>query len=266
MQNGLKKVFLTSALLGSLSCVYAEAKVVGSFAFVGMAMDYREYNEAGDIVDSEKSNLSQILGFEMGLGFLLHETRESYSYINFNLLNVAGETDYKGSLHGSTAGYGSYLGTTVNVIADFDVDYMYHTVLSDRFEISYGLGLGYRYWERKLSASQIELYEWFSLRPKVGAAFELTPELRLALDLEYQYGLNPTMSESYYGLDFDFGAADILKVSLPVTYKYSSAMDFFIEGVYERQEIEASNVKSGFYEPDSTANNTYLKLGLVYKY
>jgi len=100
----------------------------------------------------------------------------------------------------------------------------------------------------------------------VGVAYSLSHGLRLALDLEYQYGISPTMSESYYGLDFDLGAADIVKVSVPLTYRYSSVMDFFVTAVYEQQKIEASDVKSGFYEPDSTANNTYLKLGLLFKY
>ena len=274
MQNGLKNSLLSITLLGSLSCVWAESKVVASFAFVGMVMDYREYSNDGTILDSEKSTLNEILGLDLGLGFLLDETRNDYSYLDFHLMRLGGETDYKGSLHGSNAGYGSYISTTLNAVIDTDVTYMYHNILSDSLEISCGLGLGYRYWERQLSVSQIELYEWFSLRPKVGVMYSLSHELRFALDLEYQYGINPTMSESYYGLDFDLGAADILKVSVPVTYRYSSTMDFFAEGVYERQEIEISDIKTivengivtNSHEPDSTSNNIYLKLGFIYKY
>ncbi|MDD2904723.1 MAG: hypothetical protein PHH41_01975 [Sulfurimonas sp.] len=37
MQNGLK-LLVTTALLGTLNCVWAEPKIVASFAFVGMAM------------------------------------------------------------------------------------------------------------------------------------------------------------------------------------------------------------------------------------
>ncbi|MGB3961405.1 MAG: hypothetical protein WBK95_04165 [Sulfurimonas sp.] len=102
----------------------------------------------GVILDSEKSTLNEILGLDLGLGFLLDETRYDYSYLDFHLMRLGGETDYKGSLHGSSEGYGSYVSTTLNAVIDTDVTYMYHYILSDSLEVSCGLGLGYRYWER----------------------------------------------------------------------------------------------------------------------
>ncbi len=73
------------------------------------------------------------------------------------------------------------------------------------------------------------------------------------------------MDESTYG-EFTLGGADIIELSLPISYKYNEKLDMFFEYVYQKQTIEKSNVVSGYVEPDSTAKNQYLKAGFAFKF
>ena len=82
------------------------------------------------------------------------------------------------------------------------------------------------------------------------------------------------MSESTFNYDFSLRRANILELSLPVTYTYSDRISMFIEYTFQQQAIEKSNSiyrtigvdTYEIWEPDSTANNQYLKLGLAFKF
>ncbi|CAI6147656.1 MAG: hypothetical protein SPLUMA1_SPLUMAMAG1_00481 [uncultured Sulfurimonas sp.] len=83
---------------------------------------------------------------------------------------------------------------------------------------------------------------------------------------EYQYGINPKMSATGFSTDFNLGSANIAKLKIPLRYSLNEKVAFFVEYVYELQIIEKSNVQDGFLEPDSTANNQYAKIGVVFKF
>ncbi|MDB2562067.1 DUF481 domain-containing protein [Sulfurimonas sp.] len=264
MQNVIKVIILVFVL--SLSIQAKENRLSTSVALVGMSMDYREYDFSGNILDSEMSGFTDIMGVDMGLQFLLNETSSSYIKLETNLMTIGGYTDYVGSLLGSGQPYGSYVSRTVNNIIDVDINVKMQQKITDSFELQYALGLGYRYWERSLSSTQIEIYEWYSLRTMLGAHYKLSKKLKIGAEIEYQYGFNETMSASNLGSNFDLGGADIMKISIPLVYSYSDKLDFLASAVYEEQTIEHSNVINGFYEPDSTAKNQYIKIGVDFKY
>ena len=201
MQNGMK-AFVLIFLLFALTL---EAKVTSTIALVGMSMDYREYDKNGKILDSEKSNFDEILGYEMGLAFSFLESQTSKSQIDFTLMSAVGETEYVGSYIGSSLGYGSVVGSTQNHIIDTDVAYSYSQNINESIAVYFGLGLGYRYWERKLSYHQIEDYTWFYIEPSLGISADITKKINFDLSIGYQYAINPMMSESAYDLDFDLG-------------------------------------------------------------
>lgn len=257
-------------LLFSSNMYAKNSGLVGSVALVGMTMDYKEYNTAGTLVDSEDSSITDIGGAEMSLGYVFDSTSSSYNQVTWNLLLLSGETTYKGSILNSGNPYGSLVSKTQNYIIDTDISFKRGNLLFNRFELNYGFGFGYRSWERALSASQIETYKWYSFRPMIGSKFYLSNELNIGLFMEYQFGINPTMSETTQNFNFDLGGADIFELSIPFTYKYNEKVDMFFEYTYQRQEIKKSNeIHSGiyyYYEPDSTANNQYLKLGLAFKF
>ena len=269
MQNVIKLVVL---FLISGATLYAqENKISTSVALVLMNMDYREYNSSGQILDSEKSSLTNLIGIDMGLKFLMYSNARSKTTLEVNAMILGGYTDYVGSkrptdLDPIPKPYGSYLSTTANTIVDFELGIKRKHLLNDGFNYYYAFKIGYRYWERGLSQAQIEDYEWYSLRTMMGTNYKLNQKFQLGVELEYQYGFKETMSASDLSSTFDLGGADIFKLSFPLVYKYNNNIDFNVEYIYTEQTIKESNVINGYYEPRSTAKNQYLQIGLDFKF
>ena len=276
MQNGVK-FLLGGLLLFSTSVMAKELHNTYSIALVGMSMDYKEYTP--QLADSEASTFTDIGGFEMSYGYKL----SNESKINFSVMYVTGYSDYVGSRLGSANTYGSLTSRTVNNIVDTALSYNRYNDLENGLSLNYGLGFAYRYWERQLSVSQIEGYEWFSLRPSIGLETSLFQSMSLGIQLEYQYAINPKMSISAnrdnQATSLNLGAENTWKISLPLQYEYNSNIIFFTTYSLEYQKIYESNsivytVRDEFdnihqgrvVEPDSTAYNQYLKLGVTFKY
>jgi hypothetical protein len=259
-------IYIGVMFITSVTNVFAKDNYVFSASLVGMSMDYKEYDTNGVLLDSEESDFTELSGIDMSIDYILSKDVLSQSKVELNLMILGGDTLYKGSILGSGDPYGSLISTTENIVIDTDVSYKQSNVYNDFLELNYGIGFGYRYWERALSASQIEEYKWYSLRPMVGANFNIQKNLNIGVEVEYQYGLDTKMTSSNPNLEFKLGSADIWEISFPVNYKYSEKIDFIFEAVFQKQTIDESNVVSGFYEPDSTAYNNYLKFGLAYKF
>ena len=268
MRNNFSAL-LYLVLLFTSSIFAKEYKPVVYLSLVGMNMDYREYNKAEELVDSEKSSYSDMAGVEMKLAYKFNENLKSYSEIYYNFMILGGKSRYKGSYLNSTLGYGSLVSDTSNIIADVDISYRYTTILNG-LNFMYGIGIGYHYWDRMLSSAQTEVYTWYSVRPILGLSYKPNKDLELALNVEYHYGFNTLMSSTNPDLDFTLGGVNILDISIPVVYKYDEDMDLFFEFVLQKQNIQESGVEydgnSGYYEPDSTSYNNYLKLGLAFKF
>ena len=269
----MKNIFLIISLLVSSVLLAKESGFSLSTALVGMSMDYGEYNNNGVILDSEKSSFSGITGSELIVDYT--KVHGNYNYSRFGIeMQILGETtEYIGFIIDDPCQtYGCYTGTTQNAIFDIAGSYMYTHSSTNELELSYGLALGYRSWERALSSTQIEVYYWYSIRPRVKLTYTFSA-FTFGTLLEYQYGINPKMSATDFSSDFNLGSADIVKVKVPLQYKLSAKIDFFLEYVLEQQIIEKSNVQRSdsnpsklFLEPDSTANNQYAKIGVTFKF
>ncbi len=233
-------------------------------------MGYKEYSTTGNLLDSEKSQFTDIEGFEVGLDYLSSKEGNSYSKIKTSILRVIGNSAYTGSILGGASVYGSRTSTTANDIVDIGISYnIYHT-LSNNLSYNYGLGFGYRSWRRALSVSQVETYQWLSLRPSIGMGMKIDSEFKTSIDVSYQHGLKPKMYASNLDSTFALGSANIVELALGLTYKFNEKMNFFTDYTLQKQTIGKSNtIVSGSYayhEPDSIAYNQYLKLGVSFKY
>ena len=266
-----KYVFLLFILI-TTNVFAKDTPFTASASLVSMGMDYREYDQNGNILDSEVSSYLDLGGVEVSLGYTIEEDLSFSSEIIFNLMILAGDTKYVGSLREPPGEYGSHIGTTLNTIIDRDISYKQSRLFNNEIEISYGVGLGYRYWERVLSKSQVEEYTWYSIRPMLGISTINKDKLNLGMFIEYQYGFDTKMTASNLNHTFTLGGADILEVSFPVSYNYTQGVDFFFEATLQRQMItESDRVYTGngneyWYEPESTAYNSYLKLGIEYDF
>ena len=112
----------------------------------------------------------------------------------------------------------------------------------------------------------------YSIRPMIGINTKIQDRLKLGLLIEYQYGFETKMSESSLNHTFALGGADILEISLPVSYEYNKDLALFFEATFQKQIITKSdklytgNGNEYWYEPESTAHNNYLKFGVEYKF
>lgn len=265
------KIFLHAGVVLLLlfsHALYAQEKQVEySIALVGMNMDYKEY--APELVDSESSNTNDIVGYEMRFGFLSPRDENGYNALSFGVMMISGKSDYKGSLLHSGQPYGSYVSTTQNDFIDTDLTLKHFERYNQRWWFIFGLGLGYHAWNRELSSTQKELYEWYSIRPMMGIHLDID-RLNVGLELQYQKGINPTMKSSSPDLDFTLGGVDIYEVSIPLKYRINHEIDLFIKTIFSKQEIQKSNyLPSGsyiYYEPDSTSYQNYVKFGVTFKF
>ena len=262
------KTYLLLILIFTVTNIFAkDTPFTSSVSLVSMGMDYVEYDQNGNILDSENSSYLELGGVEVSLGYIIEKDLSSSSEIIFNWMILSGETTYKGSYVDSELGYGSVVSSTLNTISDIDISYKQSKILSSAIEISYGIGLGHRYWERVLSKSQVEIYTWYSIRPMFGISTN-NEKLNLGMFIEYQYGFDTKMSAPNH--TFTLGGADILEISFPVHYKYNKGVDLFFEATLQKQIIKESNhlytETTESWEPKSTAYNSYLKVGIEYDF
>lgn len=266
----MNKYLLLLSILITTNIFAKDTPFTASVSFVGMSMEYREYDNAGAILDSENSSYIDLGGVELGFAYRLSENSLSSSELKLNYMILGGASKYIGSYIGSEQPYGSVVSTTYNRIIDTDISYKRNSYFENNILLSYGIGIGYREWKRALSVSQVEVYYWYSFRPVVGISY-IREKLNFGISIEYQFGFDTKMSASDLNHTFTLGGADILEVSFPISYKYSENIDFFFEAVLQKQSIVESDKlyidsDSYYYEPKSTAYNNYIKFGVGYKF
>ena len=240
-----------------------------SLSLVEMNMDYKEYDDNEALLDSENSDLGDLIGYEMNLAYLFNINDAGSDEVAIRVMNLYGKSTYRGSILGSSDPYGTLVSRTKNRFIEGDVSYRHTYVLKKRYHISYGIALGYHGWNRELSSVQEELYEWFFIRPMVGVSADMR-NFNLGALIRYQYGFNATMTSSNPSLEFRLGSVDVFEIAFPVRYDFSDRLDIFAEATFTKQIIKKSNsVTSGvytYYEPDSTSSQNYLKLGMTFKF
>jgi len=264
--------FLLLLVFAFLSLAQAKMTASYSIAYVGMSMDYREYDRAGTIQDSESSDYSELSGVDFGYTFNLQDEDNAGSgSISFHTMVLNGTTRYVGAEIGSQCdSYGCVKSKSSNSIYDISCDLTSNYAVTQESEVQLSLGFGYRYWLRELSSYQEEGYEWFSVRPAIG--FLYTKEnFSINPKIEYQYGIRPRMSVTGFDEDFKLGSANIVEVSLPMEYAFNQKFSLYGSFVYQYQKIAESSVIVDGYgdmylEPDSTTKNKYIKFGVAFKY
>jgi hypothetical protein len=249
--------------------LFANDDFKGLVSLVGMSMDYKEYNDAGELVDSEESSFTDIMGIDAGIRYEFDKDKKGYSQLDYNFMIVGGNGTYKGAYLNGGLSYGSVVVNSKHVVIDTSISYRYN-VIFDLIKFSYGVGVGYHYWDRTLSDVQQEIYTWYSIRPVLGFSYSFNEKIMLSVDMEYQYGFHTLMSSTNPKLEFVLGGANIFEVSVPITYRYNDKVDLFLEMVFQNQTIAKSEVEydgnDGYYEPDSRAYNNYMKLGVAFKF
>lgn len=240
-------------------------------SLVGMSMDYREYDDSSKILDSEKSDLTQIVGVDFGFSYTEYLDDRDFSMVDLSLFLATGETDYMGAYLDSNTSYGSLGSRTLNNIVNIDVAYIYGLSVSQDIHLLLGGALGYRSWQRALSQTQVENYSWPYIEPKIGLKYHYDT-LSLSTLLGYKYAINPIMTATGISDKFKLGSVESFNLSLKLAYEIEENIELFGEYVYENQVIGksnvvyAANIQKPVLEPDSISNDNYIKFGAAFKY
>ncbi|HEX5670554.1 MAG TPA: hypothetical protein VFX66_03375, partial [Sulfuricurvum sp.] len=173
----------TIAMLLVSQVLLAES-AIWNISYSGLNMDYREYDRNNQILDSEKTDSFGISGIDTSLEIKLGQEGNSRTSVVMSYLMLQGETKYVGSLLGSGLPYGSYIGITQNTIYQPEM-YLKQALVDSSRELYVGVGGGYRFWKRELSATQIEDYEWYYWKANFGALYNLRNNLSIGAEASY---------------------------------------------------------------------------------
>lgn len=240
-----------------------------SFALVNMNMDYREYDENNNLLDSEKA--SSIVGWEVGYKYNFNYSVDRSATIGLQTSFFSGYTDYEGSelVSGKPIKSSSY-----ENISNIGLSYL-EDMRFKNFDLLYGFEGGYHYWYRELSSIQSELYSWLYFSPIIGVQKEINDDFIIKLLLKYKYAIDPTMKANSFSQEFKLGTTDTIELHIPVIYRFDDSINFFVEYMLSQQNISKSNSISGYidgkyyttiHEPDSKENDQYIKFGVAFKY
>lgn len=234
------------------------------------AMNYTE-TQNGSTLDTEKSNLfGKIGGFnidgsvKIANNFLYADTTK----LMVNYEYVSGNSNYVGSLLGSSSGYGSYTSSTANTIQRGQI------LLSQVNNTTYGnamlnFGAGKRVWNRNLSSIQQEEYSWNYLIAGLGFDFNFGSSFTLGAIGYYQKALSPKMqyNSNTFNTNFNLGSTYGYRIEVPASLKITQYLSLVGSWSLDNWTINQSNTVTyngaSYLEPKSTTNNQSLSLGLA---
>lgn len=267
MGNRLRAVALSALLFGSVMSG-DELKVLVSL----LSMEYVETSRNGSFLDSEKSDYDAIAGVELGykMEFGSGHGGADVSALEMSLEYLSGDSDYDGYLQSTTTGalISTYKTTTKNTIIEPRVRWV-ETKRGEAYDVGVFVSLGYRDWVRDMSGDRYgskETYRWgygdVGLRVMVHDG-----DWHIGFEGAYRKAFWATMRAEFMGgLDFDLGEVWGYEMRVPLVWDVSKSMSVELSYEFDYWEIGASNVVSGYYEPDSTTNNGIIKAGLVYRW
>lgn len=243
--------------------VYAVEIVIKA---TSVGFDYME-NQTGVNLDSEESEFLKFNGIEVGIHGSKYTQKKMKLINDLDFSYMQGDTKYIGAYLNDPSGqYGDLISTTHNKLWDLKYQAGASFLVYKNLYLGGQAGIGYREWSRKLSNIQTETYTWaygiFGLRSDL----MINNNSELSLVFNWQIAQNPEMHSTYHDSVFDLGATDGYCLNLRWNYGLSPHMGVQFDYVYDKWEIQSSNVINNYYEPHSNTNNEYVKVGFVYKF
>jgi hypothetical protein len=227
-------------------------------------LDYRENNDAGLNVDTEHGTLPTLSG---GFSYLDHY---SNIYLAMDADGSWGNLRYNGGLLNGT----SYSGETSETIWSAHYRAGYAFAVGQSVMLIPLVHLGYRNWDRDLSATQSEVYHNWIVTG--GLLAQYSPSLRMVFSLRGEVGetFAGGMKATAQGLPilkFDLGDELTYNVEAKAGYRISSRVEMFVRADYERLDYGRSQnvpIGGGFamYEPNSRTDILTSQIGVAYRF
>lgn len=237
-----------------------------------MNFDYKEYSPSGKLLDSENS--SNLMGFTAAYSnnFFGNNITSNKTALFVKASLYGGNTKYVGSALGSNNAYGTIVSTTQDQLFNGKIGIRQYNNFN--FISFYSqLGVGYRYWDRKISNQEDEKYKWAYLNVKIGVIkhFFYTSN-SIGITASYNKALSPKLKANIRGVTnstFNLGNTYGYSFSVPYTYAFDNGLNGLAINVsytYQRWHISRSNTIGQLEEPRSTTIQNIGKIGLSYSF
>jgi len=269
---GAKVAVGLAALLVTASPAFAETADIRnsdnslSVDFGASYLDYAE-KQGGVTLDSEKGWQPTV---GVGVGILAEDRAAPVLrnlYLRLNGRASAGTTKYDGAMCDQFGNCTSDQGSTDDRIYSLGLQMGRAITLSQTAMLTPFAELGYRHWNRDgLGAgSYSETYgNWDAMG---GLMFQYSPVHRWVLSLSGAGGTTFGASMTTGGESFSLGDAAIWRGQGKVGYLVSDRLELTTTAEYQGFSYRASPVDAaGYYEPDSTTNQTTLLVGFAYHF
>jgi len=273
-------IFCTAcSMMAAVICAHAEDRFVhwqSNIEFSALRFDYREYDDAGKLLDRENGTLPGVV---------------------LGLARIEGNWSLNGrfSWHNGNVLYDGQTNTGVPVRSRTDENIMNTSVSlerrigasTDAWQLAFYGGVGYRFWARDIRATSTssgqpvdglsEIYRWryFFLGGKT--LLYRTGMCDWRLDLQLFRPIEPTIEVDYRGRNenftLDLGARTGWRLALPWEYRLNQRAHLKIEPYMEgwelgrspTQTLVSNGVPAGtVYEPRSGTRNVGVNLGVRY--
>jgi hypothetical protein len=257
-------------LLLFFSYIYVHALSLHSTE-LGMKLtsfDYTEFNTQGEILDTERSNLSLIYGVYMLNEIDLYDDKVTLEFYNdFSL----GHTEYVGSPI-SGGSYGDLVAQTNNIFFNSELSLFLSSVSIDKLKFSFFPLGGFHYWKRAFSVSQIEVYSWVYYGMGFRSQWKIDAKRDLSITLSAKHAIYPNMYADIpdLSLEHDFNLGETYSTIADIKYSEAMFSDqvFSIMVGFEYIHIGRSNsVEVGlqsYTEPESKEYNMHILLGFTF--
>jgi hypothetical protein len=185
-----------------------------------------------------------------------------------------GNTDYTGALCNPTCGaYGSYVGTSSAVLANFSFRYGSGVSIRDKFMLTPYAELGHHKWDRGVNYGETYTHNWFGL----GALGQYSPVRKLVISANAMIGqtfgsyITVNSGPGLTGFSGSLGNSVTYRIGIAADYAFMphfhgnigvdySSFSYGMSGIYP--------IGGGFvaWEPDSKTYYTTVKAGLGYAF
>lgn len=261
----IKYFIATSLIASSMIADVFELQITADT----VGFDYTECVPSECPFNKEQSTLFDSLnGISIDMKYKLPYAFDEYDYkVGFGYQKFVGNTKYTGDYLNNPQGYGTVKSYSSAEISTKNLYLQVINNIEDDRAIYLNAGFGERIWNRGLSTTQTEIYEWPYFIFGIGyEEFSYDQKLSVGIEASYKQAINPKMKWVEENLVFDLGKTDGFKVKIPI--KYELVESLYLTGSYEHDtwNIEKSNTVGGYYEPASTTKSNILSAGILYKY
>lgn len=275
----VKRLLLLPASIMLLAFAVSDTAYAGEHAILAAnnqlkfqyVSTYVNYGETGGIFGAPSGLLDTEKGVVPGFGFdfsLMKNGLTDNGYLDIEISNVKGHTNYVGGLISPPTPYGSVVSTSGATITDYSLRLGKGFWLGDDFIFTPFLEVGHHYWDRGVNYGETYKHNYYGAGALAQTSFD-----SLVVSVNGMIGrtFGPSISVNFpapIGFSAGLGNSMIWRVGGAIDYAVSGNLHFNAGVDYTRFKYGHSGLNGPFgaYEPDSSTKYTTVKAGVGFAF